>query len=99
MVRTKYFFLSTYTVKSVQTKPTWCHDSCDHMVVRFTTTVPVQSVPITTKGVISNPTHGEVYPIQHYVIKFVSFLRQVGGFHRVLCFPPSIKLTAMNYIL
>ena len=24
--------------------------------------------------------HGEVYSIQHYVIKFVSDLRQVGGF-------------------
>ena len=32
-------------------------------------------------------------PIQHYVIKFVSDLRQVGGFLRVLRFPPPIKLT------
>jgi hypothetical protein len=32
----------------------------------------VQSVPITTKVVSSNPVHGEVYLIQHYVIKFVS---------------------------
>jgi hypothetical protein len=30
----------------------------------------------------------------HYVIKFVSDLRQVGGFERVLWFPPPIKLTA-----
>jgi hypothetical protein len=36
----------------------------------------------------------EVYSIQHYVIKFVSDLRQVGGFLRVLLFPPPIKLTA-----
>jgi hypothetical protein len=28
-----------------------------------------------------------------YVIKFVSDLRQVGGFLRVLRFPPPIKLT------
>ena len=34
------------------------------------------------------------YYIQHYVIKFVSDLRQVGGFLRVLLFPPPIKLTA-----
>jgi ABC-type cobalamin/Fe3+-siderophores transport system ATPase subunit len=34
--------------------------------------LPVQSVLITTKDVISNPIHGEVYSIQHYVIKFVS---------------------------
>jgi hypothetical protein len=27
-----------------------------------------------------NPVHGEVYSTQHYVIKFVSDLRQVGVF-------------------
>jgi len=32
----------------------------------------MQSVPNTTKVVSSNPDHGEVYSIQHYVIKFVS---------------------------
>ena len=37
-----------------------------------------QSVPITTKVVSSNPVHGKVYLIQHYVIKFVSDLRQVS---------------------
>ena len=36
----------------------------------------------------------DVYSIQHYVIKFVSDLRQVFGFLRILRFPPSIKLTA-----
>jgi hypothetical protein len=40
--------------------------------------LPVQSVPITTKVVSSNPVHGKVYSIQHYVIKFVSDLRQVN---------------------
>ena len=34
--------------------------------------LPVQTVPITTKIVNSNLFHGEVYSIQHYVIKFVS---------------------------
>jgi hypothetical protein len=34
--------------------------------------LPMQSVPITTKVASSNPVHGEVYSIQHYVIKFVS---------------------------
>jgi hypothetical protein len=38
---------------------------------------------------------GEVYSIQHYVIKFVSDLQQVSGFLKVLPFPPSIKQTAM----
>ena len=32
----------------------------------------VQLVPITTKVESSNPVHGEVYSIQHYVITFVS---------------------------
>ena len=41
----------------------------------------------------SNPVHGEVYSIQHYVIQFVSDLRQVGGFLLVFRFPPPIKLT------
>ena len=36
----------------------------------------------------------EVYSIQHYVIKFVSDLRQVSGLLRVLRFPTPIKLTA-----
>ena len=40
-----------------------------------------------------NPVHGEVYLIQHYVIKFVRDLWQVSGFLRELRFPPPIKLT------
>jgi hypothetical protein len=44
--------------------------------------------------VSSNPVHGEVYSIQHYVIKFVRDLQQVDGFLRVLRFPPPINLTA-----
>jgi hypothetical protein len=42
--------------------------------------LPVQSMPITTEAVSSNPVHGEVYSIQNYVIKFVSDLQQVNGF-------------------
>ena len=53
-----------------------------------------ESVPITAKVVSSYPVHEEVYKIQHYVIKFVSNLRQGGGFLRVLRFPQPIKLTA-----
>ena len=64
--------------------------------VGFTTTnVLMQSVPITTKFVSLNPTNGEVYSIQHYVIKFLNDLHQVVCFFsRLLRFPPSIKLTA-----
>ena len=48
-----------------------------------------QSVPIITKFVSTNPVHGEVYSIQHYVIKFGCGLRQVGGFLLVLWFSPT----------
>jgi hypothetical protein len=40
----------------------------------------------------------EVYSIQHYVIKFVSDLRQVSGFLQVLQFPPPIQLTATIWL-
>jgi hypothetical protein len=46
----------------------------------------MQSVLITTNFVKSNPAHGELYSIQHYMITFVSGLRQVGGFLLVLRF-------------
>jgi len=48
----------------------------------------MHSVPIATNVVSLNPVHGEVYSIQHYVIKFFS------GFLLVLWFPAPIKLTA-----
>ena len=52
------------------------------MVVVYTTNIqlPVQSVPVTTKVVSWNPIHGEVYSMQHYVIEFVSDVRQVRVF-------------------
>jgi hypothetical protein len=53
----------------------------------------MQSVPIITKVVSSNPSHGVVYSIKHYVIKFVSDLRQVGCIFLVFRFTPTIKLT------
>ena len=46
-------------------------------------------MPITTIESLS----GEVYSIQHCVIKFLNDLWQAGGFFRVLRFPPPIKLT------
>ena len=54
-----------------------CWSRRDRMVVGFT-----------TKVVSSIPVHGEVYSIQHYVIKFLQIL---------LC-PPPIKLTATIYL-
>ena len=44
------------------------------MVVGLELQLPMQSVPITTKDISSNPAHGEVYSIQYYVIKFVNDL-------------------------
>ena len=49
--------------------------------------LPVLSVSITIKVVSSNPAHGKVYSLQHYVIKFVSYLEQVSGFIWVLHTP------------
>jgi len=37
---------------------------------------------------------GELHSLQNYVIKFVSNLRQNGGFLRLLLFPPTIELIA-----
>jgi hypothetical protein len=59
----------------------------DYMVVGLTTTCALCAY--ITKVESSNCDHGEVYSIQHYVIKFVSDLRQVAGFLRQLRFPPS----------
>ena len=57
--------------------------------------LPIQSVPITIKVGSSNSAHGEMYSIQHYMIKFISDLWHFGGFLRVLRFPPPLILTAM----
>jgi hypothetical protein len=60
----------------------------------------MQSVPITTNVVSSNPAHGEVYSIQHFVIAYNTHfidMRHAGGFLQVLRFPPPIKLTATIY--
>jgi hypothetical protein len=45
------------------------------MLVGFIATM--HSVPITTKVMSSNLVPEEVYSIQHYVIKYVSDLRQI----------------------
>ena len=60
----------------------------DRMVIKTKDLqLAVQSVPITTNFASSSTAHGEVYTIQHYVIKFIS------GF---LQFRAPIKLTATN---
>ena len=58
----------------IKTVPFVCKGrrGCDRMVV-------VQSVPITTKVVSSNPVNDGMYSIQSYVINFISDLQKVGG--------------------
>ena len=46
--------------------------SRDRMAVGFTTTCAINA--LITKAVSSNHTQGEVYSIQHYVIKYISVL-------------------------
>ena len=55
----------------------------------------MQSLPITTNVVSSNPSHSKKDLMQPYVIKFVSDLQQVSDVLRVLQFPAPIKLTAI----
>jgi hypothetical protein len=64
-----------------------CH-GCDHMVVGFTTTYATSVYHHWCCEFQLWSGRG----VQHYVIKFVSDLRQVGGFLRILQFPPPIKL-------
>jgi len=65
-------------------------DGQDCMVVGFTTTNAISAYHHRCCEFESQSGLG----VQHYVIKFVSDLWQVGGFLRVLRFPPPIKLTA-----
>jgi len=62
----------------------------DRMVVGFMTTYA--SIPYHHWCCEFESRSGRA--VQHHVIRFVSDLRQIGGFIRVLQFPPPIKLTA-----
>ena len=63
------------------------------MIVGFTSTYAISAYH--HKRYEFESCSGDVYSIQHYVIKFVNDLRQVGGFLRELRFPPPIKPTVM----
>ena len=68
------------------------HRGRDRIIVGFTTTYAIsayhhQSCELEFRS-------GVMYSIQHYVIKFVSVLRQVDGSFRALRFPPSITMTS-----
>ena len=90
-MKTSYLLISIYLVLHL---PSQIRGRCGgHDRILLDLQLSVQSVPITINVVSLNPVHGEVYLIQHYVLKFVSNLWQVGGFLRVLQFPTLIKLT------
>ena len=63
----------------------------DRMVVGFKTTYAISACHYRCCEFESQSGRG----VQHYVKKFVSDLRQVSGFLRVLRFPLPIKLTTM----
>jgi hypothetical protein len=62
----------------------------DRIVVGFITTYAISAYYHWCYEFESRSRRG----VQHYVIKFANYMRQVCGFLRVLRFPPSIKLTA-----
>jgi hypothetical protein len=61
----------------------------ERMVAGFTTTYGISAYHHSSCEFKSHS--GKVYSMQHYVIKFVSDLRQIGD---ILRFPPTIKLAA-----
>jgi hypothetical protein len=64
--------------------------SLDRLVVGLTTTYAISAYHHRCCEFECRSGRG----VQHYVIKCVGHLRQVGGFLWVLRFPPPIKLTA-----
>jgi len=83
----QFYFWNIYTIHNIVMFCFLCYGGrrgYGRMVVEFTTTCAL-------KLWVGTPIRRGV---QHYVIKFVSYLRQVGGFLRVLRFPPLIKLTS-----
>jgi len=75
----------------LQSHPALCRGRCgrDRIVVGFTTTYAISAYHHWCCEFDSRPGRG----VQNYVIKFVSELRQAGGFLRIIR-PPSIELTA-----
>jgi hypothetical protein len=61
------------------------------MVFGFITTCKISATNVEFESRL-----GEVYSIKHYMIKFVSDLRRVGGFLRVLQFSP-IKIAIKDH--
>jgi hypothetical protein len=84
------FFLSGLLLWVLISKLTGGRRSQDCMVVGFSTTYAISAYHLWRCEFESRSGRC----VQHFVIKFVCDLWQVSGFHRVLRFPPPIKLTA-----
>ena len=84
--------ISIYTVINTASVVRGCRGR-NRIVVGFTTTCAISAYHHWCCELESRLERG----LQHYVIKFASDLKQVGGFLRVLLFPPPIKLTATIY--
>jgi hypothetical protein len=56
--------------------------------------LPVQSVPITTKAVSSNPVHAWRDVLNTILCDQVSLLRHISGFLWIIRFSPPTKLSA-----
>ena len=85
---TKRFFVILYSNRYVLRIVRGCRGS-DRMLVGFTTTCAISAYHHSCCEFKSQSGRGV-----HYVIKFVSDLRQVGAFLRVVRFTSRIKLTA-----
>jgi hypothetical protein len=66
----------------------WGRHGSDRLVVGFKTTYAISAYLYWSCEFESRS--GDMYSIQHYVIKFVSDLRQISGFLCALWFPPTI---------
>ena len=84
MVSYSWFFFSFYIAFCNFIKKYWGRRGRDRMVVEFTITYAISAYH--HQRCKFEPRSGEVYSIQHYVIKFVSDLRQVSDFLRLLRF-------------
>ena len=82
---------SVYFVRELYKRPVkhsqFVESDRDHMVVGFTTTYAISAYHHWCCEFESRSARG----VQHYVIKFVGDLQQIGGFLRVIRFPPPIK--------
>ena len=94
---TLLYFRACVLIYETKVKYKRGHRGRGRMVVWFT--AQVHTVHITNNVVSSNPAHGEVYSMQHYVKMLVSDFRQVGGYILVLGFYTPIKVRVKYEII